>query len=42
MQTAIKFKSVDEYFDTFSTDVKKILEVLQNTIKQAAPTPRRN
>lgn len=32
-----KFTSIDEYHETFPSNIKKILQTLRTTIKQAAP-----
>ena len=37
METGIKFKTVDEYIDTFPATTKKILQQVRKTIKEAAP-----
>jgi uncharacterized protein YdhG (YjbR/CyaY superfamily) len=37
METGIKFKTVEEYIDTFPATTKKILQQVRKTIKEAAP-----
>jgi uncharacterized protein YdhG (YjbR/CyaY superfamily) len=37
MQTALKFKTVDEYLSAFTGDTRGLLEKLRTTIRQAAP-----
>ncbi|MBA3829263.1 MAG: DUF1801 domain-containing protein [Taibaiella sp.] len=37
MQPSIKFKTVEEYLNYQSEDVREVLEELRDTIKQAAP-----
>lgn len=37
METAKKFKTVDEYLDTFPPPVKKLLQQLRTAIQNAAP-----
>jgi len=37
METGIKFKTVDEYFSSFPANIRDILELMRNTIKQEAP-----
>src|SRR5580704_4500908 len=37
METAIKFKTVDEYFSTLPEEKKNILEKVRKTVKDAAP-----
>jgi uncharacterized protein YdhG (YjbR/CyaY superfamily) len=40
METAIKFRTIDEYFSTLDADKKSILEKVRKTIKDAAPQAR--
>lgn len=40
METAVKFKSVDEYFSALPEHMQRILEKLRTTIKQAAPAAK--
>ena len=35
--TAIKFKTVDEYFSTFPASTQTILKTMRKTVKEAAP-----
>jgi uncharacterized protein YdhG (YjbR/CyaY superfamily) len=37
METGVKFKTVEEYINTFPAATKKILQQLRKTIKDAAP-----
>jgi uncharacterized protein YdhG (YjbR/CyaY superfamily) len=37
METAVKFKTADEYFLSLPSDAKNILEEVRHGIKQAAP-----
>ena len=37
METAIKFKTVEEYFSIFPASTRHILEQVRNIIKQTAP-----
>ena len=37
MEASKKFKTVEEYFDTFPKETVEVLESLRNTIKKAAP-----
>lgn len=37
METAIKFKTAEEYFSTFPAGTQRILEEVRKTIKRAAP-----
>lgn len=37
METAIKFKTVEEYFSSFSASTQDILQQVRKTIKRAAP-----
>lgn len=37
METVTKFKTVEEYFSALPESTQRILEMVRNTIKQAAP-----
>lgn len=37
MEASLKFKTVEEYFNTFPKETVEVLESLRNTIKKAAP-----
>ncbi|HWZ15188.1 MAG TPA: DUF1801 domain-containing protein [Mucilaginibacter sp.] len=37
METAIKFKTVEEYFSAFPASTQRILEEVRKTVKRAAP-----
>lgn len=37
METAVKFKTIEEYFSTFPEGTQRILEQVRKTIKNAAP-----